>query len=96
MFDLLNKKAKLRVLEDGKQQVQVVGLQEKQVSCSEDVIRMIEMGSACRFDALKQQESNRCLVPLCLQKVMLVAGAWISNKEPVVPSSRQALMCTSA
>lgn len=95
MFDLLNKKAKLRVLEDGKQQVQVVGLQEKQVSCSEDVIRMIEMGSACRFDALKQQESNHVLY-LCLQKVMLVAGAWISNKEPVVPSSRQALMCTSA
>lgn len=61
MFDLLNKKAKLRVLEDGKQQVQVVGLQEKQVSCSEDVIRMIEMGSACRFDALKQQESNHVL-----------------------------------
>lgn len=54
MFDLLNKKAKLRVLEDGKQQVQVVGLQERQVSCAEDVIRMIEMGSACRFDALKQ------------------------------------------
>lgn len=48
----MNKKAKLRVLEDGKQQVQVVGLQEKKVSCAEDVIRMIEMGSACRFGAL--------------------------------------------
>ncbi|NXX66371.1 KIF2C protein, partial [Spizella passerina] len=48
VFDLLNKKAKLRVLEDGKQQVQVVGLQENPVSCAEDVIKMISMGSACR------------------------------------------------
>jgi len=53
VFDLLNKKSKLRVLEDGKQQVQVVGLQERQVGCAEDVIRMIEMGSACRFGGLK-------------------------------------------
>ncbi|KAH0618684.1 hypothetical protein JD844_018093 [Phrynosoma platyrhinos] len=51
LFDLLNKKAKLRVLEDGKQQVQVVGLQEIRVNCAEDVIRMIEIGSACRFVA---------------------------------------------
>lgn len=49
VFDLLNKKAKLRVLEDEKQQVQVVGLQEMYVSCAEDVIKMIEMGSACRY-----------------------------------------------
>ncbi|CAB1326210.1 unnamed protein product [Coregonus sp. 'balchen'] len=45
VFDLLNKKAKLRVLEDEKQQVQVVGLQEMYVSCAEDVIKMIEMGT---------------------------------------------------
>ncbi|XP_056294957.1 kinesin-like protein KIF2A [Pseudoliparis swirei] len=37
VFDLLNRKAKLRVLEDGKQQVQVVGLHEKEVKCTEDV-----------------------------------------------------------
>ncbi|XP_070324362.1 kinesin-like protein KIF2C isoform X4 [Odocoileus virginianus] len=48
LFDLLNKKAKLRVLEDGKQQVQVVGLQERLVSCADDVIKMIDIGSACR------------------------------------------------
>lgn len=42
LFDLLNKKAKLRVLEDGKQQVQVVGLQEHVVSCADDVIKMID------------------------------------------------------
>lgn len=50
LFDLLNKKAKLRVLEDGKQQVQVVGLQEHVVSCADDVIKMIDIGSACRSE----------------------------------------------
>lgn len=49
MFDLLNRKAKLRVLEDGKQQVQVVGLQEREVKCTEDVLKLIEMGNSCRW-----------------------------------------------
>uniref|UniRef100_A0A3P9H2K0 Kinesin-like protein n=1 Tax=Oryzias latipes TaxID=8090 RepID=A0A3P9H2K0_ORYLA len=48
VFDLLNHKAKLRVLEDGKQQVQVVGLQEREVKCTEDVLKLIEMGNSCR------------------------------------------------
>ena len=48
MYDLLNKKAKLRVLEDERQQMQVVGLEEVLVSEAEDVIKLIEMGSACR------------------------------------------------
>ena len=48
VFDLLNRKAKLRVLEDGKQQVQVVGLQEKEVKCMEDVLKLIELGNSCR------------------------------------------------
>ncbi|KAM6965717.1 kinesin-like protein KIF2A isoform 4-T4 [Aplochiton taeniatus] len=48
VFDLLNHKTKLRVLEDGKQQVQVVGLQEKEVKCTEDVLKLIEVGNSCR------------------------------------------------
>ncbi|GAA6106395.1 kinesin-like protein KIF2A isoform X1 [Tachysurus ichikawai] len=48
VFDLLNRKAKLRVLEDGKQQVQVVGLQESEVRCTEDVLKLIEVGNSCR------------------------------------------------
>ncbi|KAM8854139.1 kinesin-like protein KIF2A [Synchiropus picturatus] len=48
VFDLLNRKAKLRVLEDGKQQVQVVGLQEREVKVTEDVLKLIEMGNSCR------------------------------------------------
>lgn len=48
MFDLLNKKAKLRVLEDERQQVQVVGLEEVYVSTAEEVIKMIQIGTAYR------------------------------------------------
>ncbi|XP_064413812.1 kinesin-like protein KIF2A isoform X2 [Latimeria chalumnae] len=48
VFDLLNRKTKLRVLEDGKQQVQVVGLQEREVKCVEDVLKLIEVGNSCR------------------------------------------------
>ncbi|XP_027034202.2 uncharacterized protein LOC113663192 [Tachysurus fulvidraco] len=48
VFDLLNEKAKLRILQDRKQQVQVVGLQEIPVSSADDVIRMIEQGSERR------------------------------------------------
>ncbi|XP_076019747.1 kinesin-like protein KIF2A [Genypterus blacodes] len=48
VFDLLNGKAKLRVLEDGKQQVQVVGLQESEVKNTEDVLKLIKVGNGCR------------------------------------------------
>ncbi|XP_037115821.1 kinesin-like protein KIF2A isoform X1 [Syngnathus acus] len=48
VFDLLNRKTKLRVLEDRKQQVQVVGLQEKEVKCTDDVLKLIEVGNSCR------------------------------------------------
>uniref|UniRef100_A0A8C5MQG4 Kinesin-like protein n=1 Tax=Leptobrachium leishanense TaxID=445787 RepID=A0A8C5MQG4_9ANUR len=48
VFDLLNRKTKLRVLEDGKQQVQVVGLHERDVKCVEDVLKLIEIGNSCR------------------------------------------------
>lgn len=51
---MLNKKAKLRVLEDGKQQAQVVGLQGHLVNSADDVIRMIDMGSTCRSEHWKR------------------------------------------
>ncbi|NXA35988.1 KIF2A protein, partial [Eudromia elegans] len=49
VFDLLNWKKQLRVLEDGKQQIQVVGLLEQEITCVEDVIKLIETGSKCRM-----------------------------------------------
>lgn len=43
--DLLNGKKTLKVLEDGKQQVQIVGLTEKQVISESEVLELIKQGS---------------------------------------------------
>ena len=48
VFDLLNKKLKLRVMEDGKQQVQIVGLKEEVVGSVEDVLQLIQDGNIVR------------------------------------------------
>ncbi len=40
---------KLRVLEDGKQQVQVVGLKEEAVNSVEDVLKLIQHGNHIRY-----------------------------------------------
>ncbi|XP_037778396.1 kinesin-like protein KIF2A isoform X1 [Penaeus monodon] len=48
VFDLLNGKAKLRVLEDGKNVVQVVGLQERVCESVDDVLKLISLGSNVR------------------------------------------------
>ncbi|XP_010117575.1 PREDICTED: kinesin-like protein KIF2C, partial [Chlamydotis macqueenii] len=79
VFDLLNKKAKLRVLEDGKQQVQVVGLQERQVSCAEDVIKMIEMGSACRTSGQTFANASSSRSHACFQIILRRRGKLIGK-----------------
>jgi len=48
VFDLLNDKAKLRVLEDAHQQVQIVGLREEAVESVEDVLGLINTGNTIR------------------------------------------------
>jgi len=48
VFDLLNNKSKLRVLEDGKNVVQVVGLQERVCETPDDVLKLIISGSQVR------------------------------------------------
>ncbi|KAL9845832.1 kinesin-like protein KIF2C isoform 1-T1 [Geothlypis trichas] len=79
VFDLLNKKAKLRVLEDGKQQVQVVGLQEKPVSCAEDVIKMITMGSACRTSGQTFANASSSRSHACFQIILRRRGQMIGK-----------------
>ncbi|XP_028641969.1 kinesin-like protein KIF2C isoform X2 [Grammomys surdaster] len=74
VFDLLNKKAKLRVLEDSKQQVQVVGLQEYLVTCADDVIKMINMGSACRTSGQTFANSNSSRSHACFQILLRAKG----------------------
>ncbi|XP_036453552.1 kinesin-like protein KIF2C isoform X1 [Colossoma macropomum] len=70
VFDLLNKKAKLRVLEDENQQVQVVGLQEMPVSSVDDVIKMIEKGSACRTSGQTFANANSSRSHAVLQVIL--------------------------
>lgn len=48
VFDLLNEKAKLRVLEDHKNQVQVVGLREEIVTNTDQVLQLIQHGNNVR------------------------------------------------
>ncbi|XP_046870276.1 kinesin-like protein KIF2C isoform X2 [Hypomesus transpacificus] len=74
VYDLLNKKTQLRVLEDDKQLVQVVGLQEKEVSCPEDVIRMIETGSACRTSGQTSANANSSRSHAILQVILRRRG----------------------
>ena len=51
VFDLLNKKQRLRVLEDGHNVVQVVGLLEEAVHSTEDVLNLLRLGTQGRCDS---------------------------------------------
>ncbi len=48
LFDLLNNRNKLQVLEDGKQKIQIYGLEEKLVDNEESMIGMIEFAHSER------------------------------------------------
>ncbi|XP_051867727.1 kinesin-like protein KIF2C isoform X1 [Pristis pectinata] len=58
VFDLLNKKTKLRIMEDNKQQVQIVGLLEQDVFCVDDVIMNIDMGNNYRTSGQTSANNN--------------------------------------
>ncbi|VDM63243.1 unnamed protein product [Angiostrongylus costaricensis] len=58
VFDLLKHKTLLRVLEDGKKEVQVVGLQEVSVSCESDVLGLIRQGTDMRTAGTTSANSN--------------------------------------
>ncbi|KAM6919811.1 kinesin-like protein KIF2C isoform 2-T3 [Lycodopsis pacificus] len=70
VYDLLNNKAKLRVLEDDRQQVQVVGLEEVYVSKAEEVIKLIQLGSACRTSGQTSANANSSRSHAILQIVL--------------------------
>ncbi|CAB3387065.1 Hypothetical predicted protein [Cloeon dipterum] len=58
LFDLLANKAKLRVLEDGKQEIIVVGLTERVVQNVEDVLKLIQHGNNARTSGQTSANSN--------------------------------------
>ena len=49
MFDLLNNKSRLRILENARHEVQIVGLNEEPVYDLSDVLALISAGNACRY-----------------------------------------------
>ncbi|KAL3083340.1 hypothetical protein niasHS_011142 [Heterodera schachtii] len=58
VFDLLNKKSVLRILEDGKHLVQVVGLRETKVHSVDEVLKLIKLGSDQRTAGQTSANSN--------------------------------------
>ncbi|VBB27498.1 unnamed protein product [Acanthocheilonema viteae] len=58
VFDLIGNKAMLRVLEDGKKEVQVVGLQEVPVHDEDDVLELIKKGTVIRTAGTTSANAN--------------------------------------
>lgn len=75
VFDLLAKKKRLRVLEDGKQQVQVVGLTERVVSNVDDVIEQIQKGSLERTSGMTSANANSSRSHAVFQIIIRKNGA---------------------
>ncbi|ALC48876.1 Klp10A [Drosophila busckii] len=75
VFDLLADKQKLRVLEDGKQQVQVVGLTEKVVDGVEEVLKLIQHGNAARTSGQTSANANSSRSHAVFQIVLRPAGS---------------------
>ncbi|XP_037077512.1 kinesin-like protein KIF2A [Pollicipes pollicipes] len=75
VFDLLNAKAKLRVLEDGKQQVQVVGLTERPVESMEDVLKLIQHGNNIRTSGTTSANNHSSRSHAVFQIILRTAAA---------------------
>ena len=58
MFDLLNKQKRLRVLEDAKNMVQIVGLSEKVVTSLAEVLEMLDTGNKVRASGTTSANQN--------------------------------------
>ncbi|KAL5278334.1 KIF2A family protein [Megaselia abdita] len=74
VFDLLSDKQKLRVLEDGKQQVQIVGLTEKVVDGVEDVLKLIQHGNNARTSGQTTANANSSRSHAVFQIVLRMPG----------------------
>ncbi|KAG0421573.1 hypothetical protein HPB47_002535 [Ixodes persulcatus] len=74
VFDLLNGKAKLRVLEDGKQQVQVLGLVEREVDAVDEVLKLIHHGNSVRTSGQTSANQNSSRSHAVFQIILRRAG----------------------
>ncbi|XP_029163470.1 kinesin-like protein KIN-14O isoform X3 [Nylanderia fulva] len=74
VFDLLADKEKLRVLEDGKQQVQIVGLTEKVVENCDEVLKLIQHGNSARTSGQTSANSNSSRSHAVFQIIARIPG----------------------
>merc|ERR1712038_1156005 len=79
VFDLLSGKSKLRVLEDGKQQVVVVGLTEAVVDCVEDVLKLITHGNNLRTSGQTSANAHSSRSHAVFQIILRINN----NKKPL-------------
>jgi kinesin family protein 2/24 len=73
-FDLLANKAKLRILEDDKHQMQVVGLTEIVVNSVDEVIKLIESGNTARASGQTSANRNSSRSHAVFQIVLRTSG----------------------
>ncbi|KAI6194645.1 Kinesin-like protein [Aphelenchoides besseyi] len=57
-FDLLSKRAALRIMEDNKHNVQIVGLKEQTVASADEVLKLIQQGSSLRTAGQTSANAN--------------------------------------
>lgn len=74
VFDLLNKRKKLSVLEDGKAQVQVVNLQELIVHNVQDVLKLLDLGMKTRTSGTTSANQNSSRSHAIFQLVLRKRG----------------------
>lgn len=72
---MLSEKQKLRVLEDGKQQVQIVGLTEKVVDSVDEVLKLIQHGNSTRTSGQTSANSNSSRSHAVFQIVLRPPGS---------------------
>ncbi|KAG8271871.1 Kinesin-like protein kif2a [Homalodisca vitripennis] len=74
VFDLLSDKSKLRVLEDGNNVVQIVGLTEKVVDSCDEVLKLIQHGNVARTSGQTSANSNSSRSHAVFQILLRVPG----------------------
>ncbi|CAJ0586546.1 unnamed protein product, partial [Mesorhabditis spiculigera] len=74
VFDLLKNKNLLRVLEDGKKEVQVVGLKEESVTSDQQVLDLIKRGSDMRTAGATSANTNSSRSHAIFQIILRRAG----------------------
>ncbi|CAG2172880.1 unnamed protein product [Oppiella nova] len=84
VYDLLNGKKKLRVLEDGRQQVQVVGLRERPVDGVDSVLKHIRKGTELRTSGSTSINSHSSRSHAVFQIVLRTESGGLSGKLSLV------------